>query len=148
MIPNASITVTSVQTGIPQTTKSNGSGNYIFPSLQPSDYTLSAQAPGFDNTTQSGLHLDVLLTLTSNIQLKLDTQSESITVSSAAELVELRESQLSTTVAQQQMTDLPLNGRTAVSLVQMVPGVTTFVPSATIGDTAGNKFGLNGQSNQ
>ena len=144
VIPNASITVTNVQTGIPQSTKSNGSGNYIFPSLPPGDYTLAAQASGFGTTTQSGLHLDVLQTLTSNIQLKLGSESETVTVSSAAAMVELRESQLSTTVAQQQITDLPLNGRAAMSLVQLVPGVTTFVPSAAIGDTAGNKFSLNG----
>lgn len=144
VIPNASITVTNVQTGIPQSTRSNSSGNYIFPSLRPGDYTLSAQAPGFGNTMQSGLHLDVLQTLTSNIQLKLGSESQTITVSTAAALVELRESQLSTTVAEKQISDLPLNGRAAISLVQLVPGVTTFVPSATIGDSAGNKFSLNG----
>jgi hypothetical protein len=144
VIPNASITVTNVQTGIAQNTQSNGSGNYIFPSLPPGDYTLSVQASGFGTKTQSGLHLDVLQTLTSNVQLKLGTQSESVTVSTAAALVELRESQLSTTVAQEQIADLPLNGRAAFSLVQLVPGVTTFVPSATIGDTAGTKFSLNG----
>jgi len=144
VIPNASITVTNVQTGIPQNTHSNASGNYIFPSLQPGDYTLAAQAAGFGTTTESGLHLDVLQTLTSNVQLKLGSESETVTVSTAAAMVELRESQLSTTVAQQQISDLPLNGRAAISLVQLVPGVTTFAPSATIGDSAGNKFSLNG----
>lgn len=144
VIPNATIKATNVQTDIPQTTRSNGSGNYIFPSLQPGDYKLSAQAPGFGTVELSGLHLDVLQTLTSNIQLKLGTEAQTVTVSTSAELVELRESQLSTTVAEKQISNLPLNGRAAISLVQLVPGVTTFAPSATIGDSAGNKFSLNG----
>ena len=111
VIPNASITVTNVQTGISQNTHSNASGNYIFPSLQPGDYTLSAQSAGFGTTTESGLHLDVLQTLTSNVQLKLGSESETVTVSTAAAMVELRESQLSTTVAEKQISDLPLNGQ-------------------------------------
>ena len=144
VIPNATITVTSVQTGIAQTVHSNDSGNYIFPALSTGDYTLSAKATGFGTETQAGLHLDVSQNVTSNVTLKLGDVAESVTVSSAAQLVELRESQLSTTVEQKQVADLPLNGRTAVSLVQLVPGVTTFSPSASIGDTAGNKFSLNG----
>ena len=144
VIPHANIVVTSTQTGIAQTVRSNDSGNYVFPALATGDYTLSAQAPGFGTETQAGLHLDVSQNLTSNVTLRLGNVSESVTVSSAAQLVELRESQLSTTVEQKQIADLPLSGRAAISLVQLAPGVTTFSPSAAIGDTAGNKFSLNG----
>ena len=144
VIPNAKITVTSVQTGIAQTVQSNESGNYIFSSLGVGDYTLTAQAQGFGATTESGLHLDANQNLNVNISLKLGTEVQRVEVSAASALVELRESQLSTTIERKQISDLPLNGRSAISLVQLVPGVTTFTPSATIGDTAGNKFSLNG----
>ena len=144
VIPNAAISVTEVQTGISQATQSNASGNYIFPALATGDYTLSAKAPGFGTQTLSGLHLDVSQNLNASVQLKLGTENQSVTVTSSAALVELRGSQLSTTVDQKQIAELPLNGRAAYSLVQLVPGVTTFVPSATIGDSAGTKFSLNG----
>lgn len=144
VIPNAKITVTSTQTGISQTVQSNGSGNYIFSALSVGDYTLAAEAPGFGVTNEKGLHLDASQDLTADVQLKPGSQTESIDVTSAAALVELRESQLTTTVERKQISDLPLNGRAAISLVQLVPGVTTFAPSATIGDSAGNKFSLNG----
>jgi hypothetical protein len=144
VIPNATVTVTGVQTGIAQTVQSNGSGNYIFPALSTGDYTLSARAQGFGNQTLSGLHLDVSQNLTLDVLLKPGSETQSITVTSSAALVELRESQLSTTVDQKQIADLPLNGRAAYSLVQLVPGVTTFTPSTNIGDSAGTKFSLNG----
>jgi hypothetical protein len=144
IIPNATITVTSVQTGIAQNVHSNESGNYIFPALAVGDYTLATVAPGFGTVSQSGIHLDASQNVTTNVQLKVGDVAESVTVTSAAQLVELRESQLSTTVDQKQISDLPLNGRAAYSLVQLVPGVTTFSPSATIGDSAGTKFSLNG----
>jgi Carboxypeptidase regulatory-like domain/TonB-dependent Receptor Plug Domain/TonB dependent receptor len=144
VVPNATITVTNVQTSISQSVQSNASGNYIFPALGTGDYALSAKAPGFGTLTQSGLHLDVSQNLTTNVQLSLGQVTQSVSVSASAALVELREAQLSTTIEQKQISDLPLNGRAAISLVQLVPGVTTFTPSAIIGDTAGNKFSLNG----
>jgi Carboxypeptidase regulatory-like domain/TonB-dependent Receptor Plug Domain len=144
VIPNAKITVMNVQTGIEQTTQSNSSGNYIFPALAVGDYRLTVKAESFGTTTASGLHLDANQNLTTDMSLKVGTETQSVSVSAAAALVELRESQLSTTIERQQISELPLNGRSAVSLVQLVPGVTTFAPSATIGDSAGNKFSLNG----
>jgi hypothetical protein len=144
VVPNATVTATGVQTGISQNTTTNASGNYLFPALPTGDYTLSTQAPGFGVQNQTGLHLDVSQNLVSNVELKVGDVTESVSVSAAASLVELRESQLSTTIERKQISDLPLNGRAAISLVQLVPGVTTFAPSATIGDTAGNKFSLNG----
>src|SRR5580698_1361717 len=54
IIPNANITVTSVQTGIVQSVRSNESGNYVFPALAVGDYTLAAAAPGFGTVNQTG----------------------------------------------------------------------------------------------
>jgi hypothetical protein len=143
-IPNATVTVTSVQTGIKQKAQSNSSGNYIFPALGVGDYTITVEAQGFGTTTESGVHLDANQNLTADVLLKLGAEVQRVEVSAAAAFIELRESQLSTTIERKQISDLPLNGRAAISLVQLVPGVTTFTPSATIGDTAGNKFSLNG----
>jgi len=144
VIANARISVKNVQTGIEQATRSNASGNYIFPAIMVGDYTLTAQSQGFGVVTHTGLHLDANQDLTSDVQMKVGSETQTVEVSAASSLVELRESQLSTTVETKQISDLPLNGRSAVTLVQLVPGVTTFAPSATIGDTAGNKFSLNG----
>src|ERR1700744_6313849 len=52
-IPNANVTVISVQTGIQQKTQSNASGNYIFPALAVGDYTITVDAQGFGTTTES-----------------------------------------------------------------------------------------------
>lgn len=144
VIANAIITVTSAETGIAQTVHSNASGNYVFSALAVGDYALTTKAQGFATTTERGLHLDASQNLTADVQLKLGSASQSVDVTAAASLVDVRESQLTTTIEQKQISDLPLNTRAAIGLVQLVPGVTTYAPSAIIGDTAGNKFSLNG----
>src|SRR3984885_16268346 len=83
IIPNAIITVTSVQTGIVQSVRSNESGNYVFSALAVGDYTLATVAPGFGTVSQTGIHLDANQNLTTNVQLKIGNVAESVTVTSA-----------------------------------------------------------------
>ena len=144
IIPNAIITVTSMQTGI---VRSSVATNRVTTFSQRWQWEITRSLRSLRiRDGQPDWHSIKRREPKprSNVQLKIGDVAESVTVTSAAQLVELRESQLSTTVETKQISDLPLNGRSAVSLVQLVPGVTTFAPSATIGDTAGNKFSLNG----
>ena len=144
VVPNAAVTVTSVQTGIVQTGTTNESGNYLFPVVPTGDYTVSVQSTGFATQTQSATHLDTNQNLNASFKLRPGSASQSITVTSASALVETRDSQLTTTVDQKQIEDLPLNGRAAYSLVQLVPGVTTYSAQSVVGDFNGTKFSVNG----
>ncbi|QHN03582.1 hypothetical protein FTO74_09520 [Granulicella sp. WH15] len=144
VIPNAAITITSVQTGITQTSSSNDSGNYLFPALPTGDYTVAVQSPGFGSQTQKATHLDANQNINVSFKLRPGNTSQTITVDSAGALVETRDSQLTTTVDQKRIEDLPLNGRAAYSLVQLVPGVTTYSAQSVVGDFNGTKFSVNG----
>lgn len=144
VVSNAVITVTNVQTGISQNISSNDSGNYVFPSLPAGNYTVSAKSAGFGAQTQSGVHLDVNQSINASFKLKPGSEVQSVTVTTATALVETRESQLSTTVDEQRIEDLPLNGRAAYGLVQTVPGVTTYSAQSVVGDFNGTKFSVNG----
>jgi Carboxypeptidase regulatory-like domain/TonB-dependent Receptor Plug Domain len=144
VIGGARVTVTNTQTGISQTALSNDSGNYLFPVLPTGDYSVSVEAKSFGTSTQNGIHLDVSQNVNTSFQLQPGTETQSVTVSAAGALIETRESQLSATVDQKQIEDLPLNGREAYSLVQLVPGVTTYSAQSVIGDFNGTKFSVNG----
>jgi hypothetical protein len=143
-LSNATVTVTNVLTGIVNNAQCNDSGNYIFPSLPTGDYTVSAQSKGFSAETQSGIHLDVNQNVNASFRLKPGAETQSVTVTAATVLVETRESQLSATIDQKRVEDLPLNGRAAYSLVQTVPGVTTYSAQSLVGDFNGTKFSANG----
>src|ERR1700752_3122860 len=53
VVPGALVTLKAVDTGILQTTKSNGSGEYTFTTVNPGNYAVIATAPGFKTLTQS-----------------------------------------------------------------------------------------------
>jgi hypothetical protein len=86
-----------------------------------------------------------------NFRLEIGAVEESITVSGASPLVQTSSSELGTTVAEEQIKTLPLNGRNFVNLTRTVPGVVRGIPGANI-DGAGSlawrasaSFSANGQ---
>src|ERR1041384_4138462 len=57
LIPGVTVTATNTGTGIASTTVSNESGAYSFPALQPGTYKISAELPGFQTQTMTGVQL-------------------------------------------------------------------------------------------
>jgi hypothetical protein len=144
IIPNAVVTATQVETGAVHTAESNESGNYVFPTLPPGDYTVSAQVNGFNTQVQKAIHLDSNQNVHVDFALRPGSTTQTVTVTAATTLVDTLDPQLSGTVDQERVQDLPLNGRNAYSLVQTMPGVTNFTSEAAIGDNSGAYFSTNG----
>ena len=143
-IPNAQVTSTDVHTRIAHTVQTNGSGNYVFPSVPPGDYSIATQVAGFGQQTQSGVHVDANQNAQASFTLTVGSQSQDITVTSAAPLIDTRESQLGTTIDIKRIEELPLNGRDVSSLVQLVPGVTAYSAAGPGGNQYGTTFSVNG----
>ena len=80
VIPNATVTVLSEQTGLTRVVKSNGSGEYLFSNLPIGTYTLTYSADGFE--VQSTPHITVQAdrTATVNAKLKVGSKGDTITV--------------------------------------------------------------------
>ena len=76
------VTVTVRGRGVPgaPTTVTNESGIYRFPSLPPGTYDITAELAGFTTSTQTGIPVSLGATTDINVQLKVSTQSETITV--------------------------------------------------------------------
>jgi hypothetical protein len=144
VITGSMITATDNKTGITRTTQSNESGNYLFPSMPAGDYTVSAQANGFGTAIQKGLHVDVNQSANATFKLSVGGTTQSVTVTSGSTLVDTRESQLGETVDQKRIEDLPLNGRDVYSLVQLIPGVTSYGAQSAGGNQYGTTFSVNG----
>ena len=144
VVANAAVTITDTQTGIARSAQTNSSGNYVFPSLPAGDYSVSTQAAGFSKQTKAGLHVDANQNAQASFSLSVGSESQTITVNAGAPLIETRESQLGETVDQKRIEDLPLNGRDASSLVQLVPGVTSYSAQQPGGNQYGTTFAVNG----
>jgi outer membrane receptor protein involved in Fe transport len=123
-VPNAKVTATNSATGTTRNTVTNESGLFGFPRLPVGRYDLDAEAAGFKTAKRTGLDLTVGAVLTYDIPLEVGTAQETVSVSAEAPVVESTRSQTSTTVTEQQVRELPINGRNFLDFTVLTPGVT------------------------
>ena len=110
VIPNASITIADATKGFSRSTVSDGEGNYQLLLLPPGIYVVTATAQGFATLTQN----KVVLTVGERAELRLSLAvggTETVSVSSGADIIETQRSSQSTTVDQLRIENLPTNGR-------------------------------------
>lgn len=121
-IPDASITVTNVATGISRQAKTDQSGNYRVVSLLPGVYNITAEHPGFKLTEVTNTVLPVAQTITVNVQMQLGTVTQKVEVTAQAPQIDTSTGTVGTVVNNTSVVTLPLNGRTFTSLMLLVPG--------------------------
>jgi len=136
-IPGAVVTVTNLDTGATQTTKSDESGSFTFSALVRGHYNAKVEASGFDTEVQT-LTLDVSQVQALNFRLAPGVATTTIMITGAAPLVETASSSLSTVVNDRQLVDLPLNGRNFSQLALLAPGVTRGAYGGILQGTGGN----------
>jgi hypothetical protein len=85
MVPNATVTATSIETGVTTKTITNTSGAYQFPSLQTGNYRVSAQLPGFKEFVYGRVVLDVSAQVRLNFTLEVGVTASTVEVAAAAE---------------------------------------------------------------
>jgi hypothetical protein len=153
VVPEATVTITNVDTGVSRTTVSNQAGDYSVPALEPGKYSVTISKAGFGTSQQSGLTLQVAQVATLNATLKVGTASETIAVSASTSALETSSASLGTVIPQQEVTDLPLNGRQFSQLLQLSPGTVPIDNSQNAGKApnfgAGAASpGIDGQTNR
>lgn len=122
-IPNAVVTVRNTDTNLRRTATTEQDGSYRFSELPVGPYEVKAEAPGFKTETRTGLTLEVTQQGVVNFDLQVGAGAEQVTVSSELPLVNTQDSTLGGTINEQQMAELPLNGRNYIDLALYKPGV-------------------------
>src|ERR1019366_3235171 len=144
VVPGATITATNVDNAQARTATSGSDGAFRFSSMPVSHYNVKIEAAGFKTTIQTGLVLDVATEVTVNPVLEVGSAAQEVTVTGEAPLVNTSTSSLGGLVNEQQMADLPLNGRNYVDLTLMQAGVTQHANIGTSSGLAGTWFSSNG----
>lgn len=134
-IPGAEVTVTKTDTGAARTTFTGADGAYAFPNLPVGPYQLKVVLQGFETYVQDGIVLQVGTNPIINVALSVGAISEQVTVVANSTLVETRNTGVGQVINQQQVVELPLNGRQATDLI-FLSGVATPAPA---GDLNTNK---------
>src|SRR5258705_1089943 len=117
VLPGVSVTVTQTNTGLVRTTVSDGTGGYLLTNLPTGPYRLEVALQGFKTYVQTGIVLQVGGTPTVNAVLSVGTLEQSVPVEAAAPLVDVRSAGISSVVNNQQILELPLQGRQVTDLI-------------------------------
>jgi len=126
-VPSATITLTSQDTGVSQTTVADTGGNYEFPTIRPGTYQLKAGQKGFQTFAQGGIVLAVDDRSRVDPVLQVGDTSTVITVESQPSTVSTESSSLGSVVENRKIVEIPLNGRFFLDLALLQAG--TVVPS-------------------
>jgi hypothetical protein len=118
----AHITATNVDTNLVLTSDANASGLYRFPSIPPGHYTVVVEQKGFQKYQQAGVVLTVSQQATLDIGLQIGSETETVNVTAGAALINTTNAEVSNTVGEHAIRELPLNGRDPSSLVLLSPG--------------------------
>jgi hypothetical protein len=120
-LPGATITATQNETGFTRSTVSESDGSYRLPSLLVGVYTVTVELNGFATVTVEDVRLNVATQREINVEMSASTVEETITVTAEAPLVQT-EPAIGTVVSEQQLENLPLNGRQFANLAILAPG--------------------------
>lgn len=137
----AEIRIANDATGVQYVGKTNGEGIYVLTNLPPGTYRLQVSKIGFKTLIKPDIILNVQDSLAINFTLLVGAASEIVTVTGGAPLMNTESAAVSTVVDRQFAENLPMNGRSFQSLIQLTPGV-VLTPS-TAND--GGQFSVNGQ---
>ena len=151
VLPSAKVTVVNEGTGFTRTVTTDANGEYTVPQLPTGRYTVMSEMAGFKTAALSNVDVGVDQRVRIDVKLEVGAMTESVTIEAETPLLQTSSSELGTTVRDEQIEALPLNGRNFVNLTRTVPGVLRGIPGANI-DGAGSlawrasaSFSANGQ---
>ena len=153
VLPGIAIAVRNTETGVVRNIVTGTGGEYFISALQPGTYELNATHPGFQTVKQTNIKLEVGQVATLNFALQIGNLSQTVEVAAAGSSIANYDTTLGTVISQQQVVDLPLNGRQFSQLLQLAPGVVPIDNSQNAGKApnfgAGAASpGVNGQTNR
>jgi hypothetical protein len=125
-VPQATVTVTSLETGAVRTVATDETGTYRVLLLPVGRYEVKAEATGFRAALQTGISLAVGQEAVVTLKLPVGAVQEQVTVTEGALLVNTTTASVSGLVGERQVKDLPLNGRSFDNLITLNPGAVNY----------------------
>ena len=122
-ISGASVMLSSNESKLERTVVTGTQGEYRFFALSPGTYTLTVTAKGFSRYAQTDLELLVNTPATANVQIKVGSVSESVTVISEAPALNMVDASIGNSFDQIQVRQIPLEGRNVPDLLSLQAGV-------------------------
>src|ERR1700688_4383992 len=141
VLPNATVTVTNVETGLTRTVKTTDDGEFRLPELPVGRYEVKAEHAGFKTVNRKGITLEVTQQAVINLDFEVGSTDQQVIVTEEAPMINTQDATLGGTVNETKMSELPLNGRNYIDLALLQPGVDKDKNQSNQGGTS---FSVNG----
>jgi hypothetical protein len=125
VVAGAKVTIVNEGTATVTVLRTNASGGYNAPALPIGFYTVITEASGFKTTRQPHVQLQTGQRVNLSVALSTGDQTESITVSGGAPLIESASSTLGAVIPTEEINSLPLSGRSLQNVLEVAPGFKT-----------------------
>ncbi len=142
-VTGAKVTLLNDATGFSRAVTTNESGQYVATSMPTGSYSVTAELQGFQKLVRRALQLTAADTLTVDLQLQVGSVQETVEVKATSPLLQSQTAAVSSLVTNQQMIEMPLNGRTFTSLLKLSPGAYT----GSSGNLATSQYAIRGDVN-
>ena len=123
VIPDASVVVTSEETGVRQSVRTNHQGNWIVPFLIPGHYSFTVSLPGFKTFERKGLTLQAADNKQIDTVLEIGNIRETVEVRAETPLIDTTSATSGTVITQEQITEIPTLSRVTTLFATLSPGV-------------------------
>jgi hypothetical protein len=148
VVSGASVTLRNDATGVTVARQSGSTGRYIFDQVDPGTYTVTVKQPGFATVVQQNVRVGQTGDVTANVQLKMSSLDEVITVSESPVAVQFTTANRELSLEPALIQELPLIGRNPVTLTFLDPsvGMMEAARTATFDHYAANVYDLGGHT--
>src|SRR2546425_2611130 len=145
-VGGAIVAIKNRETGAIRTCTTDEMGNYRLVSLPVGSQEVRAEKPGFRTTLRTGISLAVGQEAVVNLKLEVGELAQEVSVSAETPLVDTTTASISGLVAEREIKDLPLNGRSFDYLITLNPGAISYtLKSANTSTSNGNTFSVAGR---
>src|ERR1700733_14886301 len=121
-LPHAMVKATNTGTNIVQAAITDSSGDFVITPVAAGVYSLSVTATGFETINTSNIEVQVGQIVREDLRLKIGAATTTIQVYTDIPLLSTDTATLGTVVTNEQLTNLPLNGRGFYRLAELTPG--------------------------
>jgi hypothetical protein len=124
VVQNAKVTATNLATNVSQEAKTGDDGTYTIPALEPGNYSITVEAPGFQTASVPEVKVETNARQAVDVKLTVGAAGGTVTVIAEAPLAETETSVRGDLITGREVTDLPIPQRNFTLMAALSPGVT------------------------